>query len=189
MSTHRIRPASLLRICGAVLGVALLGLVASQAFAYGAKADVKQLIQSYWEGRQVAWPRGVEFGELPQEEAVAMRSTRTAMVGEIVRGALAQHVLSFDPADFLEEELREYGEVTTASEFEILSLSNPVMVAPGVVRVDVTISELSEVTRVGTDGSAGSLQTVARVNEYRYVCRMVRGKWRLVEEDLLSSPL
>lgn len=173
--------------------VALLGGVQEERTLTPKDAtEMRGAVEQYWAAKQHVWPmelRGTARARLPEDVKERMRAERRAVADRITTDRLAAWERSFDPGGFLEEQ-RASGSVITGSGFEIVSVSEPVLVAADTAQVDVVVRSWSEEYEPDASGKPrGKPHRAENVVTYRYTFKDVSGTWRIAIEDLMSNPL
>lgn len=158
-------------------------------------ADARQLMQKvdrYWAAKQCSWPKEYRKSNrmmLPASLKSSIRAERSAIADELTTGRLKRWEDGFDAAGFLEE-LRQSGTVATASGYEILGMSEPVLVSANVAQAEVTVRSWSDQYEVDSEGNAlGASYRTQNEPVYRYTFEKVGGVWKIASQDLLSNPL
>lgn len=186
--------AAVLALVAVAAGLVILlgGVDEERAVTAEDAAMMRRSVEQYWAAKQHVWPeelRGTSRMRLPQDVKERLRATRRDVAVRLTTDRLAEWERSFDPGGFLEE-MRASGTVITDSGFELVSMSEPVLVAEGTAQAEAVVRSWSEQYEADATGKprAKPYRTENEVT-YRYTFKDVGGTWRIAVEDLISNPL
>jgi hypothetical protein len=158
----------------------------------GDAVQMRQLVNKYWAAVQHSWPESLQKSKqkkLPDAMKAAMKAERRAVAAKVTTGRLAKWEDDFEPGGFLEE-MRASGTVVTGNGYEVLSMTEPVLVSEDLAQADVVIRDWSEQYEEDSQTNPlGDPYRTENVSTYSYTFQKIDGSWRIAIQDLLSNSL